>query len=234
MTSHSAIRAIGIHAVYGRTAVLHGVDVSVDPGTFTLITGPNGAGKSTLIEILAGALRPSAGRVIRASPVALVVQRPAVPATLPLTVADTVRIGAGGIGAAQLGAARLSAGGLGAGGRRARAAARRLAVAEAIDAVGLTPLAGRSLHELSGGQRQRALLAQGLARGASILLLDEAAAGLDAESRARTREILTGLVAGGATVCAVSHDPDDLAVAHRVIRLDAGRVVSDEPQLVTR
>ena len=219
MTSHSAIRAIGIHAVYGRTAVLHGVDVSVDPGTFTLITGPNGAGKSTLIEILAGALRPSAGRVIRASPVALVVQRPAVPATLPLTVADTVRIGAGGIGA---------------GGRRARAAARRLAVAEAIDAVGLTPLAGRSLHELSGGQRQRALLAQGLARGASILLLDEAATGLDAESRARTREILTGLVAGGATVCAVSHDPDDLAVAHRVIRLDAGRVVSDEPQLVTR
>ena len=46
------------------------------------------------------------------------------------------------------------------------------------------------MHALSGGQRQRALVAQGIARDAQILLLDEPAAGLDAASRERMREIL--------------------------------------------
>ncbi len=214
MTHDPAIRAEGIHAAFGRSAVLHGIDLSLRPGTFSLIMGPNGAGKSTLLEILAGAAQPSAGRVIRTGPTALVVQRPAVPTALPLTVADTVAIGVSGPRAAS----------------RLRGAARSRAISDALAAVGLTAHAERSLHELSGGQRQRALLAQGLASGAAILFLDEAAAGLDAESRSRTQEILVDRAARGATVCAVSHDPEDRAVADRVIRLDAGRIVADVPR----
>uniref|UniRef100_UPI00293EC38F ABC transporter ATP-binding protein n=1 Tax=Clavibacter capsici TaxID=1874630 RepID=UPI00293EC38F len=77
------------------------------------------------------------------------------------------------------------------------------------------------------GQRQRALLAQGLARGARLLLLDEPTTGLDAASAERIRAILRSEADRGVAVACVSHDPAVLADADRVIRLDGGRVVAD-------
>ncbi|WP_368671200.1 ATP-binding cassette domain-containing protein, partial [Klebsiella pneumoniae] len=70
--------------------VLHEACLDLEPGFVTGIAGPNGSGKSTLIELLAGVRTPHRGSIRRLGSVSLVVQRPAVPETLPLTVRDTV------------------------------------------------------------------------------------------------------------------------------------------------
>ncbi|WP_210649876.1 zinc ABC transporter ATP-binding protein AztA [Nocardioides sp. SYSU D00065] len=186
--------------------VLHDVSAELPRGTVTAIVGPNGAGKSTLLELLAGVRRPRAGTVHRRGTTALVVQRPQVSDNLPVTVADVVAMGTWSR-------------------RRPRADVRR-AVAEAIDRVGLSGLAHRRLTELSGGQRQRALLGQGIVQGCDVLLLDEAAAGLDAESREAVRRILAAEAGQrGAAVACVTHDEQSIAAADRVIRLEEGRLV---------
>jgi len=199
------LRATGVCCSYAGTEVLHRVDAELCAGEITAVVGPNGAGKSTLIEILAGVRQPTGGRVQRHGGVALIVQRARVPQTLPMTVRDAVAMGTWGSR----------------GGRRKAAQA----VDVALDRVGMSDLAGRSLHALSGGQRQRALVAQGIARDAEILLLDEPAAGLDAASRERMREILTIEAACGRAVGWVTHDDEDRAIADRVVHLAHGRRV---------
>ena len=64
--------ARGLHAAVGGTALLHGVDVTVTPGTRLGLVGPNGAGKSTLLRLLAGLERPESGTVALAPPTASV------------------------------------------------------------------------------------------------------------------------------------------------------------------
>lgn len=192
---------------YADDDVLHSVVLDVRAGEVVALAGHNGSGKSTLIEILAGVRAPRRGTVRRDGDLALVVQRPAVSDALPVTASDVVRMGTWKRGM------RLS-----------RAAARRL-VANALDRVGLSELADRPLAEMSGGQRQRVFLAQGIVREPGILLLDEAAAGLDRESAARMQLILREEAARGAAVCTVTHDDDAVAAADRVVRLERGRVV---------
>ncbi|RQX55021.1 ABC transporter ATP-binding protein, partial [Micromonospora chalcea] len=53
----------GVHAGYGRSRVLHGVDLAVPPDGVAAVLGHNGAGKSTLLRVAAGLLRPTAGTV---------------------------------------------------------------------------------------------------------------------------------------------------------------------------
>jgi ABC-type bacteriocin/lantibiotic exporter with double-glycine peptidase domain len=75
---------------------------------------------------------------------------------------------------------------------------------------------------LSGGEQQRLMVARALVRDPELLVLDEATAGLDAETEARVVERL--LRRGGAVVM-VTHRTAPLAAADAVLRLDAGRVV---------
>jgi zinc/manganese transport system ATP-binding protein len=203
-----AIRASRLGYAFGGNKVLEGVSVEVPWGAVTALTGPNGAGKSTLVELLAGVRRHHEGVIERAAEVALVVQRPAVPEALCLTVRDVVTMGTWGDPRH------------GRGRRSARERARR--VSHAIDRVGMNGFDRRPFSALSGGQRQRVLLAQGLARSAAILVLDEPAAGLDAESQARARRILAEEADRGIAVLCVTHDPADIAAADQVIRLERG------------
>jgi zinc/manganese transport system ATP-binding protein len=188
---------------YAGHDVIHDVSVDLAFGEVTAIAGPNGSGKSTLIELLAGTLTPRAGRITRAAEVALVVQRPDVPGSLPLTLRDTVAMGTW----------RRRGGG--------HRTDPRPAIAEAIARVGLAGLERRPFAELSGGQRQRALIAQAIALRPAILLLDEPASGLDADSRERARQILAEEAARGAAVACVTHDDTAIDAADRVIRLTA-------------
>ncbi|TLM80842.1 metal ABC transporter ATP-binding protein [Pseudarthrobacter sp. NamE5] len=212
LNSDYALRAQDVSYSFGDLPVLQGVDLDLRWGTVTAIAGPNGAGKSTLIEILAGVRAPQAGTVMRADEVALVVQRVATPDALPLTVHDVVLMGTWGA------SSRPSS--------RIGATERKDRVAEALDRVQLASLADAPFGSLSGGQRQRALLAQGIARHARIFLLDEPAAGLDAESRKRTRAMLAEEARRGVAVACVSHDQDSIAAADYVVTLDAGRRLS--------
>jgi branched-chain amino acid transport system ATP-binding protein len=53
----------GVRAAYGRIEVLHGVDLTVPPGSVFALLGPNGAGKSTLLKVISGRIRPTEGEV---------------------------------------------------------------------------------------------------------------------------------------------------------------------------
>lgn len=194
---------------YDGFPVLHNVDVSLPWGTVTAIEGSNGAGKSTLVELLAGTSTPRSGTINRQGEVALVVQRPAAPTALPLTVREIVALGTWALTPARA--------------NRPKKAERLERIRDALHRVRLSEIGEQPFATLSGGQRQRALLAQGLARNANILLLDEPAAGLDAESRERTRIILAEEAARGAAVACVTHDPASIAAADLVVTLEGGR-----------
>ncbi|QIS38117.1 zinc ABC transporter ATP-binding protein AztA [Clavibacter capsici] len=200
-----------VHVAFGDRRALDGVDLRLDPGTLTAIAGPNGAGKSTLLEVVAGTRVSTSGTRTAVAEAAFVPQRAAVPDHLPVTVRDVVTVGAWGR----------------AGRWRRLDADARAAVDDAMDRLGIASLAAQPLGALSGGQRQRALLAQGLARGARLLLLDEPTTGLDAASAERIRAILRSEADRGVAVACVSHDPAVLADADRVVRLEEGRVVAD-------
>jgi zinc/manganese transport system ATP-binding protein len=205
----AALRSVRVD--FGDRRALDGVDLDLLPGTLTVIAGPNGAGKSTLLEVVAGTRVPSAGTRTAVDRVAFVPQRAAVSDRLPVTVRDVVTVGAWG---------RTGRWG------RLDASARQ-AVDDALDRLGLIPLATQGFAALSGGQRQRTLLAQGIARGADLLLLDEPTTGLDAASAERIRGIMRAEADRGTAAVAVSHDPAVLAGADRVVRLEDGRIVGD-------
>jgi zinc/manganese transport system ATP-binding protein len=200
-----------IRVNHGVIVALAGVSATIEAGLVTALAGPNGSGKSTLVAVAAGIQSVQSGErmAAAAASIALVVQRGAAPDTLPLTVLDTVSMG------------RWATRGM----WRPLTRADRLIVAESIAALGLEGLERRALGELSGGQRQRALVAQGLARQADVLLLDEPAAGLDGEALLLIGLAIRREAERGAAVLCATHDPDVVARADRVIRLESGRLV---------
>jgi ABC-type Mn2+/Zn2+ transport system ATPase subunit len=199
--------------------VVDAADLDIGRG-ITSFVGANGSGKSTLLHAIAGLLEPAAGtlRVFGAPPadvrrrVAYVLQAQHAPAHLPVTVREVVELGR----APARGAVR-----------RLRAE-DRAAVREAIDRLELGRLAGRHLSELSGGERQRTFVAQGLAQGADLLLLDEPTAGLDVASTERIRRVLDDERSAGRAVIVATHDLEDAAASDHVVLL-AGRVVASGP-----
>ncbi|TQN28345.1 zinc/manganese transport system ATP-binding protein [Haloactinospora alba] len=211
----AAVRLRGLRAAYGGTTVLTEVTADVPAHRVTALVGPNGSGKSTLLGVIAGIHTPMAGTVQRthAERPALVVQRSAVPDTLPVTVRDTVAMGRW---------ARL-------GTWRRPTAADRAVTDECLERLGITDLAPRPLGSLSGGQRQRALIAQGLAQRSDLLLLDEPAAGLDADADAMITALLDEVSANGTTVVHATHDAQAALRADHRIRIEHGRIAAAEP-----
>lgn len=207
----STARLSQIHVAFEGRDVLCGVDLYLAAHELVVIAGPNGAGKSTLLEVVAGTREPRSGERSVTGAVAFVPQRTSIPERLPVTVRDVVSVGAWG---------RLGWW------RRMDAAAREL-VERSMARVDVAGLGSAAFATLSGGQQQRALLAQGLARGADLLLLDEPTTGLDAESALRIREVLRDEADRGVAVVCVSHDTALLGDADRIIRLSEGRVMVD-------
>lgn len=217
------LAARGISAGYGTRDVLAGCDLELAAGELIAVVGPNGAGKSTLVRVLSGLLRPRAGRVtLRERPLGSLSRAeiareiavvPQVFETLfPFTVREIVALGR---------VARLDALG------RATAADQE-AVARAMEALALAPLAGRGVVELSGGERQRVVLAMALAQEPIVLLLDEPTVHLDPAHQLATLRLLRGLARErGLAVLAVMHDLNLAALADRVVVLADGRVVRD-------
>ena len=155
-------------------------------GSITGLIGPNGAGKTTLFNVIAGALAPSAGRIVLdgrrldGEPPHRVL-RPGVARTFQIprpfaamTVLENVMLA--GQGAAR----RALLGELAPARRRGRGgAALRERAHELIEFVGLGALAGSPARVLSGGQRKLLELARALMTEPRLLLLDEPAAGVN-------------------------------------------------------
>lgn len=217
---------VHIYRLSGNDVVaLRGVDLEVDPGETVALLGPSGSGKSTVLSLLAGLLRPSAGRVLigtndiarmserqllalRSNDVGIVVQGPGRNLLPYATAADNVRF-------AQQAVPR-------------RSGRRLLSPAALLDRLGLSGIARQRPASLSGGEQQRLSLAVGLATGPGVLLADEPTSQLDTESRDAVLDLLrTANIELGTTVVLVSHDP---VVAHamgRSVTIRDGRVGSE-------
>jgi thiol reductant ABC exporter CydD subunit len=194
---------------------LDGVSLTVSPGEVVALAGPSGCGKSTLLSVLLGFVRPDFGYVTVGGSdlstldhlawrrqVAWVPQRPYLFAG---TVADNIRLGV--------------------------PSAPDSSVLDAATRAGATGFLDRSVGEdgvgLSAGQRQRVALARAFLAaaefGAPLVLLDEPTANLDGENEAAVLAAVREL-ARDRTVVVAAHRPALLALADRVVRLEAGRV----------
>jgi ABC-type ATPase involved in cell division len=208
---------------YGNATAVEGIDLRVRAGEFVVLSGPSGAGKSTLLRVIAGLLRPSAGRVVvsgqdlsrerRAAPwlrqrIGLVFQELAL--LDDRSALDNVRL--------PLDIAGISA-------RPARDRARA-----ALACVGLAERERLRPGQFSGGERQRLALARAIVHAPALLLADEPTARLDPAASRAVSELLHAQRDAGATVVVASHDTvaiDDPRV--RCIRLEHGHIVEDLP-----
>jgi ABC-type Mn2+/Zn2+ transport system ATPase subunit len=212
MSSLFTIRAATV--TYGRQPALIDIDLALDVGASLALVGPNGSGKTTLLNLLAGLATPRSGSVELqpGTTVAYVLQHAGHRPWMPLTVDEVLAIG----GYRTLGLL----------GRRTRES--RAAVAEAADRLGVSDLGARQFGELSGGQKQRVLVAQALAQGAKLLLMDEPITGLDMASQERILGVLDQETELGTTVVISTHNLDE---AHHceVVALLANRMVAVGP-----
>ncbi|MEU9668722.1 thiol reductant ABC exporter subunit CydD [Streptomyces bobili] len=200
----------------GRSAdAVSDVSFTVAPGETVALVGPSGVGKSTLLNALLGFVRPAEGRVRVGgtdltdidleqwrSRIAWVPQHPHLYAG---TIAENVRL------------ARPDADDVAV--RRALVDAGALEFVDALPA-GAGTVLGEDGAGLSAGQRQRLALARAFLADRPVLLLDEPTAALDGETEAEVVAAVRRLAAGR-TVLLVVHRPALLAVADRVVRLEA-------------
>ena len=195
--STPALRATGLDVDRGSTAVLQNFDFEIPEGSFVALVGPNGAGKSTLITTILGTLAPSRGSLevlggapgSHAAAVGYVPQGKTHDVSFPALAFELVMTGV---------APSWPFSGSG-----------EVAVARALDRVGGSHLATRSVSELSGGELQRVFLARALARSPRLLILDEPATGIDVTGEADMYSVLEAFQReSGATVLMATHDLD--------------------------
>ncbi|MEM7091745.1 MAG: metal ABC transporter ATP-binding protein [Actinomycetota bacterium] len=201
--TESAIRLERVDAHRRKRLALEDVTFEIPAGTVTSVVGPNGGGKSTLLGLISGRLRPSRGRVEVEGEAAEVLQTTDIDPQVPLTVEDVVRQG------------RYRARGL----LRPMTKSDRRIVEESLERVDLIDHRRTPIHALSGGQRQRALLAQGLAQKAPILLLDEPTTGVDVPTRERLRSVIREVADEGVTVVYATHSVREAAEAELTVAL---------------
>ena len=200
-------------------AAVHGLDLAVHDGEYVVLVGPSGCGKSTTLRLIAGFLRPDAGRILVDGVVLSDRQRVVPPerrnmgmvfqsfAIWPhLNVFDNVAFGL-----VQ---------------RRLPAETIRARVRAMLEMVDIAALERVYPSQLSGGQQQRVALARSLVVEPGTLLLDEPLSSLDAKLRERMCAELKSLQRRtGVTFIHVTHDQAEaIAVADRVAVMHEGRI----------
>jgi len=212
------IRATGLVKRYGDVEALAGLDLTVPEGTVLGLLGPNGAGKTTAVRILTTLLAPDEGTAtvagvdVRADP-------------------DGVRrrIGLSGQYAAVdeylTGYENLEMVGRLYGMRAKDAGAR---ARELLERFGLSDAADRPSKTYSGGMRRRLDLAGALVAQPPVIVLDEPTTGLDPRSRQQMWDVISDLVASGATVLLTTQylEEADL-LADNIIVIDRGRAIAE-------
>ena len=222
-----ALNASGLQL---RARITHGSAFTLDadvqlPGQgVTALFGPSGCGKTTLLRAVAGLARPRPGRiVVNGEPW----QDDDAGVWLP-----THRRPLGYVFQEASLFAHLSVqGNLDFGLRRVPAAQRRIALAHAIELLGIGPLLARAPAQLSGGERQRVAIARALATSPRLLLMDEPLAALDAERKAELLPWFERLARElRIPVLYVTHALDEVArLADHLLLLEHGQVRSHGP-----
>jgi iron complex transport system ATP-binding protein len=221
------LRAQRLELGYDRRVVARDLGIEIADGSFTIIVGPNACGKTTLLRALGRMLKPRAGSVLLDGE--LIGALPSKQVARQLGLLPQSSIAPDGITVTDLVA-------------RGRYPHQKLlrqwsrederAVADAMDATNVTPLAERIVDELSGGQRQRVWLAMALAQETPILLLDEPTTFLDIAHQVEVLDLCAELhESHGRTLVAVLHDLNHACryATHLVAMRDGAIVAEGDP-----
>ena len=195
----TAVRLEKVVKKYGDVGAVHGIDLELQDGKFTVLVGPSGCGKTTTLRMIAGLETVTDGRIFigdidvtdlepKDRDVSMVFQNYAL---YPhLSVADNIAFPLMARGA-----------------KRAHVQGRIDEVAEALE---ITPLLGRKPKELSGGQQQRVAIGRAIVRQPKVFLFDEPLSNLDAKLRVEMRTELLRLQRQlGTTAVYVTHDQEE-------------------------
>jgi len=210
-------RAVRAGELSRRAMVLQDINLAIHPGEIVAVTGPNGAGKSTLLRHFNGLLRPTSGSVAvhgadiagvpvgrTAASVGLLFQQPR-DQLFERTAVREVRFGLDRLVGPETAGDRAAA---------------------ALQAVGLAAAAEEHPAELPASAQRLLALATVLARRPAVLALDEPTVALDGDGLALLDAAVRSAAAEGTAVVLVTHDLGYArSAAHRIVSLDAGRLV---------
>ncbi|HJW83594.1 MAG TPA: ABC transporter ATP-binding protein [Anaerolineae bacterium] len=226
--SQAALRVERVRHTYhdasGHTEALDDISLNIAPGEFVCLVGPSGSGKSTLLRILAGLIRPEAGRIwldgqLVQSPgrsVGIVFQKANLMPWRTLTENVVLPLEVEGMPLAE----------------------RQRRASEWIERIGLGGFERTYPGGLSGGMEQRVAIARALISNPSILLLDEPFGSLDALTRERMAlELMRIWSAQRTTVVMVTHSIQEAAfLGDRVLVMTPrpGRIAADFPVKLAR
>ena len=219
------LQLTGVHVGYGRTSVVHGVDVEVADGGVTAIMGHNGAGKTSLIDVITGLSRPSEGTIMfdgqplagvsAAKRVRLGIGRSFQTPTVfeSLTVVENLDL-------AESYRFPLR-----------RMLRRRKGISDGVmrtlERIGLQEQSYRPAAVLSHGQKQWLEIGMLLVQEPKLVLLDEPVAGMSGSERQATGELLEELAVDH-TVVVIEHDMAFLRrFARSVTVLHEGKILSE-------
>ncbi len=198
---------------------LRGVDLCVEAGEFVAVTGPSGCGKSTLLTVLSGLDLPTSGKVIIAG------QDITTSSEKELAQLRNTEIGfvfqSFHLVASMTALENVAFPAELAGSKEALAKAKQL-----LDEVGLSDRRDSFPHQLSGGEKQRIALCRALVNDAKMIFADEPTGNLDSANGEHVLDLLVSLQKEkGSSLILVSHSPEVVAKADRVITMRDGRVV---------
>jgi len=216
MTSSTGLTLKNIKKSYGKTDVLHGIDLDIELGEFIVFVGPSGCGKSTLLRMIAGLEDITSGDLyieganVNDIPsamrgIAMVFQSYAL---YPhMTVYDNMAF-----------AMRIA---------KEDKATIDKRVTSAAATLQLTDYLYRLPKALSGGQRQRVAIGRAIVRNPKVFLFDEPLSNLDASLRVQTRIEIANLKESlkDTTMIYVTHDQvEAMTLADRIVVLSAGKI----------
>ena len=200
---------------YGQLDVIHGIDLTIDPGEFAVFVGPSGCGKSTLLRMIAGLEEISGGallldneRMNEVTPakrgIAMVFQSYALYPHMSVYKNLAFGLETAGYKRAEIEP-------------KVRRAAQILQIEKLLE---------RKPKALSGGQRQRVAIGRAIVREPRIFLFDEPLSNLDAELRVQMRVEISRLHRSlGNTMIYVTHDQvEAMTMADKIVVLNSGRI----------
>lgn len=206
---------------YGEEEVLHGIDLSIEPGQVTALVGPSGSGKSTLAGLIAGFWDVDSGSV-EVGGVSVNDMAPGqTERNITYVTQDTYLFDDTIMN-------NIRQGRPGASDEEVVAIAQASGCDDFIRSLenGYQTQVGGSGGHLSGGERQRVAIARAMLKDAPIVILDEATAYADPENEAIVEEAVGRLVAGR-TLVVVAHRLSTVVGADKIVVLDDGNVVGE-------
>ncbi len=224
MKTKHLLKANNVVAGYDKKTIIDGINITIPDNKISVIIGANACGKSTLLKTLSRLLQPISGEILLdeknltgippkqlARVLGLLPQSPVAPEGI--TVADLVGRGRFPYQSFFKGLCKKD----------------YEAVEEALEIMGITSLANRSVDQLSGGQRQRVWIAMALAQQTDILLLDEPTTFLDISYQVEILDLLTDLNRSrGTTIVMVLHDINLSArYADYLFALHKGKLIAE-------